>query len=489
MKFDYDLIIIGSGPAGFSAAMQATKLEKKVLLVEADSKNLGGSWINTGTVPSKALREAASIINKHTSLFGEIDGLKSWEKFKMTDLLKYKDMVVDHENSELKRNLIKNEIDTARGFGKLKDEHTVEVTDHLGNIKQYTTHYILIATGSSQLEPKTFKVDDRVIIDSYSIAKMTHIPRRVSIVGAGVSAIEFATIFASLGSKVTILNPDNTYLSFLDDEIKNEFDRALEKYRIVMFKNVKIQGIEKNTLRNRTEIRFKVSEEEQLRVIETEHVIYFGGRKPNTQGLGLEAVGVTLNDDGYIIADENYKTVIDNIYAAGDAIGFPQLASASFTQGRVATCHLSGISDITPGGSHPFGIYSIPEISSVGLNEFEAKEAGYEITVGRAYYRELTKSTVSNDTLGMMKIIVDNKTLHLLGVHVVGEAACELVHIGQVLIKKKIDVRYFIDNILNYPTYSEAYRIATFNAINRMNKAGTKYRSILQEKQAAQETT
>jgi NAD(P) transhydrogenase len=479
MKFDYDLIILGSGPAGFSAAMQATKFEKKVLLVEANEKHLGGSWINTGTVPSKALREAAATIHKHTELFGDIDGKKAWARFKMADLLRFKNRVVDYENSEVKRNLIKNEVHTARGFGKITDEHTIEVTDHLGNVKSYTSEFILISTGSTQQPPATFKIDHEVIIDSYAIMNMTHIPRRLAIIGTGINAIEYATIFAALGTKVTLLNPSPQHMPFLDDEIRTEFYKSLEKHRMVIYNNVKMQGVQQNLLRNRTEVRFKLDGIDQLHVIETEYVLHFGARKPNTQKIGLDTVGITVDDAGYINVNDNYQTNVPNIYAAGDVVGFPGLASASFTQGRVATCHMCGVGDVMLTGFHPFGIYSIPEISSIGLTEEEARTSGLDVTVGRAYYKELTKSSVSNNATGMLKLVFETETLKLVGVHIVGENACELIHIGQVLMKKGHDIRYFIDNILNYPTFSEAYRVATFNGVNRVNKAGVKYRSLL----------
>jgi len=485
MKFDYDLIIIGSGPAGFSAAMQATKLEKKVLLVEANEKHLGGSWINTGTVPSKALREAAATIHKHTELFGDIDGKKAWARFKMADLLRFKNKVVDYENSEVKRNLIKNEVHTARGFGKLLDENTVEVTDHMDTIKTYTAEYILISTGSSQDQPKTFKIDQQVVVDSYTIVNMTHIPRRLTIIGSGVNAIEYATIFSSLGTKVTILNSTPSYLPFLDEEIREEFSKALKMHSMVIHNNVKMQGVQRNSIRNRTEVRFKVADEDQIRVIETEYVLHFGSRKPNTQNIGLERVGITLTDEGFISINENYQTVVPNIYAAGDVVGFPGLASASFTQGRIATCHMCGLNEVSLSGFHPFGIYSIPEISSIGLTEKEAREAGVDVSVGRAYYKELTKSSVSNNSIGLLKLVFESKSLKLLGVHIVGENACDIIHVGQVLMKKGHDIRYFMDNILNYPTYSEAYRVATFNGVNRVNKAGIKYRSLLESEKKA----
>ncbi len=479
MNYDYDVIILGSGPAGFSAAMQTTKFEKKVLLVEADEKHLGGAWINAGTVPSKALREAAASIHKYNQLFSKQGFGKDYHRYKMADLLRFKEQVVNYENSEVKRNLIKNEVHTARGFGKLIDNHKVEVTNHLGSVSSYTGEFILLSTGSSAQTPKSFKVDDKVVVDNRSLVNMTHVPRRLVIIGGGVNAIEYATIFAALGTKVNLLSSREEYLPFLDAEIHLEFEKMLDELRMVIHNGVEVIGVGQNPLRNCTEVKYRDLDSNELRVIETEQVIHFGVRKPNTDGIGLENAGIETDESGYIMVNEHYQTSCENVYAAGDIVGFPGLASASFTQGRIASCHMAGIKGLKLSGAHPFGIYTIPEISSIGLTEEEAKAQGLDYTIGRAYYKELTKSSVSNTQLGLLKMVIDSKSLSLLGVHIVGESACDIIHLGQAVIKNKVDIRYFVDNILNYPTFSEAYRVAAFNGLNRVNKSGVKYRSLI----------
>ncbi|MCH8569725.1 MAG: Si-specific NAD(P)(+) transhydrogenase [Balneolales bacterium] len=484
MKYDYDLIILGSGPAGFSAAMQSTKFGKKVLLVEADEKNLGGAWINAGTVPSKALREAAATVYKYTELFGDVEGKKAFQRFTMSDLLQFKDRVVNYENSEVKRNLIKNEVHTARGFGKLTDEHTVEVTDHLGTAKKYTSEFILLATGSRAVKPDTFEVDNKIVVDNRSLLDLTHIPRRLVIIGGGINAMEYATIFAALGTKVNLLSTRDYYLPFLDTEIREEFTKFLSKHRVVIQNGVHVVGVKKNELRNCTEVRYRCSTKDgksEMRVVETEQVIHFGVRTPNTSNIGLENLGIEIDEKGYVQVNDHYQTGVPSVYAAGDIVGFPGLASASFTQGRIASCHMSGSDSIKLSGAHPFGIYSIPEVSSIGLTEQEAIAQGLVFSIGRAYFKELTKSSVTNNTLGMLKMLIDNKTLQVLGVHIVGESACDIIHLGQSVMKNNVDVRYFVDNILNYPTFSEAYRVAAFNGLNRINKSGVKYRNVIEE--------
>ncbi|KPP96141.1 MAG: NAD(P) transhydrogenase [Bacteroidetes bacterium HLUCCA01] len=479
MKFDYDLIILGSGPAGFSAAMQGSKFDKKVLMVEANEHHLGGSWINAGTVPSKALREAAMNIHKFTRQFGDVNHKKAHEQFQMGELLALKNRVVSHENSEIKRNLVKNEITTLRGYGRILDPHTIEVIDPIESKRTYTAENILISTGSTASHPDNFIIDHRTVLDITTVLDMEHIPRRLVVVGSGVQAIEYATIFASMGTKVTMLNPASDYLTFLDHEIRAVLDDSFSRFRINVFNNAKITKVGKNDLRNCTEVHFTTKGEEK-RVIETEQVLYFGGRTPNTSKIGLENLKIQTDAKGHIPVDEEYRTKVKSVYAAGDVVGYPELASASFSQGRLAVCHMFDIPAAEMGQTMPFSIYSIPEMSSVGLTENEATAEGYDVTVGRAYYGNLTKATISNSTQGILKLVFETGTFRLLGVHIIGDQACEIVHIGQAVIALKGDVRYFISHMMNYPTYAEAYRIAAFNGVNRVYKAGVKYRSILE---------
>lgn len=478
MNYDFDLIILGSGPAGFSCSMQASKFDKKVLIVEADETHLGGAWINYGTVPSKALREAANSIHKYTQQFGDGNNKKPYQMFEMDDLLSIKNKVLEHENSELKRNLIKNEVKTLRGFGRIIDDHTIEVNDPLGSKKTYTSEFILISTGSTPRPPVNFKIDHKTIIDNSSILDIEHIPRRLVVVGTGIQAIEYATIFASLGTKITILNPSEDYFTFLDHEIKEVLAENLRSARITMFHNVKISKVGKNELRNCTEIFYSSGDES--RVIETEQVLYFGGRAPNTGNIGLDNVGVEVDDKGYVVTKESYQTAVPSIYAAGDVVGYPELASASFSQGRLAACHMFGIPAQELSNTMPFSIYSIPEMSSVGLTEQEAMDAGIKVSIGRAYYENLTKATISNNSSGMLKLVFESDSFRLLGVHIIGATACEIIHLGQAVISFKGDIRYFINHMMNYPTYAEAYRIAAFNGVNRVYKAGVKYRTLLE---------
>lgn len=482
MAKDYDVIIIGSGPAGFSCAMQSSKFDKKALVIEAQEEYLGGTWINTGTVPSKALREAAKTILDFNSQFGDDEAKKPYERFQMADLLKYRDKILEKENRKAKNDFIKNEVDVARGFGRIVDEHTVAVETHIGTTQTYTADYILICTGSNPMQPTTFQIDNDKVLDYKSILNLTHIPRRLVIIGSSVNAVEYATTFAALGTRVSLLSSRNNYLTFLDHEIKECLEEMLFQKGIRVRLGVNVEAVDFNALRTCTEVRFREkSGDERLQVIETEHVLYLGGRKPNTENLGLEETGINTDDENFVIVDENFKTNIDTIYAAGDVIGFPRLASASFTQGRLAACNMFGIPALDIPDQIPYGIYTIPEISNIGITEQDAQDMGLDVTVGRALFKDIAKADMTNHDEGMLKLVFSTETLKLLGVHIIGDQATNLIHLGQAVIAFNGDVRYFIQHVLNYPTLTEAYKMAAFNGVNRVYKAGVKYKKILEE--------
>lgn len=481
MSRDYDVIIIGSGPAGFSCAMQSSKFDKKALIVESHEKYLGGTWINTGTVPSKALREAAKTILDFNSQFGNDESQKPYERFRMADLLQYKDEILEKENYRAKKDLIKNEVDVVRGFGKLVDKHTVEVDTHIGNTETYTADYILICTGSSPIKPLNFEIDNDKILDYKSILNLTHIPRRLVIIGTGVNAVEYATTFSALGTRITVIGERDDYLSFLDHEIKDHLDEILSNKNIRFHTGINVEDVKFNPLNTTTEVRFRNKEgDKRLQVIETEHVLYLSGRKPNTDNIGLEDVGIEKDSDNFIKVDESFKTNKDTVYAAGDVVGFPRLASASFSQGRMAACNMFGIPALETPDQIPYGIYTIPEISNIGITEQEARDKGLDVTVGRAYFKNNAKADMTNQEEGLLKLVFSTETLKLLGVHIIGEQASNLIHLGQAVISHDGDVRYFIQHVMNFPTLSEAYKIAAFNGVNRVYKAGVKYKKILE---------
>ena len=485
MKYDYDVIIIGSGPAGFSCAMQSSKFDKKVLVIEANKDSFGGTWINSGTIPSKALRETARIIQRFQSQFEDLTHEKAYQHHKMEELLKYKNETLQSKNSKVENDFNKNEIDTVRGYGVLKDANTIEVQKHDGEIEEFSAEFIFASPGSKPINPESFDVDHDKVLDYTSVLNLTHIPRKILVIGSGVQALEYATTFSNLGSRVSILNEADSFLPFLDNEITDQLIQVLKKQQIEVFSNANNITIASNSLRNTTEVRYQLrndNEKDRTHVIETEHVLYLGGKTPNTSGMGLENAGVELDEDGYINVDNDYQTNVDNIFAGGDVIGYPALASASFSEGRLASCRMFGIEALDVPPEIPFAIYSIPEISSIGITEKEAKSRGYDVTVGRAYYKNITQGDISNQQEGLLKLVFETENLNLVGVHIIGERASDLIHLGQAVMSLGGDVRYFINHVLNYPTYSEAYRIAAFNGMNRVYKAGVKYKKILKNK-------
>lgn len=481
MTFDYDVIILGSGPSGFSCAMQSTKFDKKVLIVEENDNHLGGTWLNKGTVPSKSLKEAAALIQKFHSQFGDEKGRKPYEKFRMEDLLHYKKTILENKNKKVKTDLIKNEVDTARGRGVIIDKNTVEVTNRLGTSTKHTAEFILISTGSSPKVSKQIDVSQSHILDYDSILDLTHIPRRLTIVGSGIIAFEYATIFSALGTRITILSDSDDLLPFLDKEIKEVLLKILKKKNIQMVKEAEIQSVGSNDLRTCMEVGYMVKGTHRLQVVETDQILHIGGKKPNTENLWKKDLSLRTDKSGYIIIDENYKTSVPNIYAAGDVIGEPSSAAVSFVQGRLAACSMFDIASDKPAVDIPYGIYSIPEIAGIGLTELQAEEMGIEVAIGRAYYENVTQADIKHETDGLLKLVFKTENLQLLGVHIIGNHATDLVHLGQSAMSNGSTIKYFIENVLNYPTYSEAYRIAAFNGFNRVYKAGVKYKKLLEK--------
>lgn len=479
MTYDYDVIIIGSGPAGFSCAMQSTKFNKKVLIVEASDESIGGSWISKGTIPSKALRAAAKSIQSFQSQFGDPKGRKPYDRFRMEDIMAYKMPILENKNRKIKNDIIKNEIDTARGWGKIIDEHTVEVTDQMGEKKTWSTRFIFLSTGSSPVTPDKLSIDHTKVLDYTTILDLTHIPHRLAIIGNGIIAIEYATIFSALGTRVTILSEDSETLPFLDQEIRDALFNTFKKNGIQHLHNVVVKKISYNDLRNCDEVTFREGEDGRLQVIETEQILYAAGKKPNTEGIGLENLAIKTDDQGRLIVNNVFQTDVASVYAGGDLIGPTNLASASFVQGRLAAVHMFGnkAAAAAPDSPMPFAIYSIPEIASIGLTEEQAGERGIDATVGRAYYENMTRADLDHETDGLLKLVFRTDNLQLLGIHIYGENAGDLIHLGQSVMHLNGTIEYFIDQVLNYPTYSEAYKVAAFNGLNRVNRTGIKYRN------------
>lgn len=475
MSYAYDLAIIGSGPAGFSCAVEAARLGRRVLLIEASAERLGGYWVNTGTVPSKAMREAALIIGRFHAMFGDEKGRKPYERFRMEDLLRYKERIMQTRTRKLQQDIADHRIEMIRGYGSLVNDHMVEVVDPNGDHHRISARNILLATGSRPTPPRNFSVDHPNVLSYESVLDLTHIPRRLVVVGSSVNAFEFATIFGLLGTRVSLLVDSPQLLPFLEEEVRGVLETILDRGNVQVRKGVRIRHIRKNPLRNCTEVGFSLAEEsgEPLRILEVDHVLYGGGYVPNTDRLNLESVNLHTDEDGFIPVNGHGQTSLESVYAAGDLVGTHNRAAVSFIQGRLAAAHMFAPRESESSGeTHiPYGIYSVPEIAGIGLTQAEAERLGFDVVVGTAPYAKVTQADISRNEDGLLKLVVERESLKLLGAHCVGEQATDLVHLAQLLMSMGGDIRYFTDNILNYPTFSEAYQIAASDVLNRIAEA------------------
>lgn len=461
--FHYDFIIIGTGPAGLAAAMTACNSGKKVLILEKED-SLGGVCVNTGTFPSKTLREAVLYLTGHLKrkVFAEDYCSTHDGEISMERLQQRLHHVRIEEQAIISGQLLRNGIDIIRGNGRFADPRTifVEQSNKEEEIR-IEGDRILIATGSQPRNPPSVPFDHKVIVDSTSILKINQIPKNLIILGGGVIGSEYATIFAALGVKVTLLDRGDRLLKFLDHEISAELRKNFPKGNVEYIARCGDFKIEKNSLGAQVTLA-------DDRVISADCLFFALGREANTASLSLENAGIRLNEHHYIEVNELYQTSTPDIYAVGDVIGWPSLAATSIVQGRLAALNALKLRVESFPKIFPFGIYTIPEISYVGITEEEAKARDYKIVIGRCRYTELPRGQISGENEGMLKMIVHADTREILGVHILGGGATEVIHIAQMALLHNAKIDIFLDNIFNYPTYSEALKIAAFSALNKI---------------------
>jgi NAD(P) transhydrogenase len=463
---NFDLIVIGCGPAGEKAAAQAAYFGKRVAVIEA-ADHVGGSCINTGTVPSKTLRESALYFSglKQRGLYGIDYSLK--ENLTVNDFMHHEREVVEMERQRILKNLALHQIELVRGRASFEDVHTVSVSSVQGT-RQLRGEVILIATGSKPHRPAEIAFDDIRVFDSDSFLQMDHIPHSLAVIGGGVIGCEYASIFVALGVKVTLVDGRDRLLPFLDAEISERLRVRLAALGMNFWFNerpVKVQS-------TASDVQLVMKSGKTL---QTESALFAAGRRAAVDGLSLEKVGLGVNERGYISVDEHYRTAAPNIYAAGDVIGFPALASTSMEQGRVAVCHAFGFKYKQRVASMlPMGIYTIPEISAAGETEESCKEKGIDYCVGRALYANNARGHIIGDTAGMLKLIFARADKKLLGVSIIGESATELIHIGMMVLDHNGPIDEFIELVFNYPTLSETYKYAAYEGLG--NLAGHKVR-------------
>lgn len=465
-EFDYDLFVIGSGPAGQRAAVQAAKLHKRVAIAERKTV-IGGNWINVGTIPSKTLREAAIHLTgyRQRRLYGESFSVK--DDIQMKDLLFRVNHVIRHEIDVAQHQLQRNNVEIISAEASFIDVHKIRL-DYIDSsrIGEIRAENIFIATGSSAYRSDEIPFDGKQIFTSDDILTLDRIPRKLSVVGAGVIGIEYASIFAALGVRVTVIDKRKRLLPFVDQEIVDSLIYHLRSLRVTFRLGEEVIRIEHLGDENEKRCHIHLASGKQ---IVSNIALYSIGRTGASRTLNLSNVGLQEDARGRIKVNENYQTEVPNIYAVGDVIGFPSLASTSMEQGRLAAAHaFEGESNSFP-EIFPYGIYSIPEISMVGKNELELTEDEIPYSVGKASYRELARGQIIGDSTGLLKVIFHLESRKLLGVHIIGQGASELIHIGQAVLSYGGDIDYFIKSVFNYPTLAEAYKTAAFDGINRLS--------------------
>jgi NAD(P) transhydrogenase len=462
----YDLVVIGSGPAGQRAAVAAAKMGKRVAVVEARSV-VGGVCINTGTIPSKTMREAVLHLSgyNYRTVYGVNYRVK--EKITMADLAFRVQAVIKTEVDVTEAQLSRNGIDVVHGIARFVDPHQIRVegphTDSTLEAGQ-----IIIAVGTKPAESDKVPVNGRTIINSDQILGLVALPKTLIVVGGGVIGVEYTCMFAVLGVRVTLIEKRNRLLEFADQEIIEALSYHLRDSRVTMRLGEEVESVEELTPGT------VVANLQSKKKVSGEALLYAVGRQGNVDDLNLAAAGIEADKRGRIAVDEHYQTKIGHIYAVGDVVGFPSLASVSMEQGRIAAARAFNDHAASSNPSlYPYGIYTIPEISFIGKTEEQLTGEDVPYEVGMAYYREVARGQIRGDTTGRLKLIFHRDTLKVLGVHIIGEGASELVHIGQAVMTLDGTMDYFIETVFNYPTLAECYKVAAFNGLGRLHQYQT----------------
>jgi NAD(P) transhydrogenase len=460
--FDYDLLVIGSGPAGQKAAIQAAKLGRRAAIVERQT--IGGVSVNLGTIPSKTLREAVVYLTglSQRAMYGESYRVK--DEITVEDLELRTRHVVEREIDIVRNQLARNHVHVVTGIARFVDPHTVAISG--AEERRISAEKIVIATGTRPHRPAAVEFDEKTILDSDGLLLMDRIPRSLVVVGAGIIGIEYASMFAALGSKVTVVEKRHRLLDFVDAQIAEGLQYHLRDLGVVFRFSETVTAVERHGDATMTVL-------ESGKKIPADAVLYAAGRQGETADLDLGHAGLEVDERGRIEVGPDFRTAVGHIYAAGDVIGWPSLAATSMEQGRLAAAHAldqpsHGMSELLP-----FGIYTIPEISYVGRNEEELTEAACPYEVGISRYRELARGAILGDSYGMLKLIVALEDRRLLGVHVLGTNATEVVHIGQAVMGNGGTVDYLVDAVFNYPTLAESYKVAALDAMNKLNAIST----------------
>jgi NAD(P) transhydrogenase len=460
--YDFDMLVIGSGPGGQKAAIAAAKLERRVAIVERRDM-IGGVCLNTGTIPSKTLREAVLYLTgiDQREMYGQSYRLK--DEITIADLAARTSHVVGREMDVVRSQLTRNRVAILTGTASFAEPHAMEIDDGGGRLRRVTAEKIVIATGTRPARPPSVEFDERTVIDSDGIVNLDKVPRSMVVAGAGVIGIEYASMFAALGTKVTVIEQRDRMLEFCDIEVVEALKYHLRDLAVTFRFGETVESVEARPEGAIATLR-------SGKKIPAETVMYSAGRQGTSDTLNLAAAGLSADDRGRIAVDEVYRTAVPHIYAVGDVIGFPALAATSMEQGRVAAHHACGEPLHALGELQPIGIYSIPEISFIGRTEEQLTRESVPFEVGVARYRELARGQIIGDSYGVLKLLVSTDDQTLLGVHVFGTGATELIHIGQAVMGCNGTVGYLVDAVFNYPTLAEAYKVAALDAMNKMRQ-------------------
>ena len=459
-----DMLVIGSGPAGRRAAVQSAKLGKSVLVVDR-GRRLGGVSVHTGTIPSKTLRETVLNLSgwRERGFYGR--GYRVKQDISASDLLQRLTKTLDHEVEVLQHQFMRNMVKSVFAAARFVDANTVELTTDAGEISQIGFKNALIAVGTRPHRPPEVPFDRKRVFDSDEFLELEQLPRTLTVIGGGVIGVEYATIFSALDVPVTLIETRDTILDFVDRELVDDFIHQMRDRGMTIRLGASIKEISSGDLG----VNVTLSDGRKVR---SECLLYAAGRTGNVGSLNLEAVGIAVDSRGRLKVDpKTFQTSAANIYAAGDVIGFPSLASTSMEQGRVAACHAFGITLPPPPETFPYGIYAVPEISTVGQSEEQVRASGVAYECGIARFRETSRGHIMGVNAGFLKLIFSIENRRLLGAHIVGEGATELIHIGQAVINLHGTVDFFVENTFNYPTLAEAYKVAGLDAWNRMGQA------------------
>jgi len=459
---NFDFVVIGSGPTGQKAAIQAAKLGKKVAIVDLRA-DVGGVCLHTGTVPSKTLREAVLYLSGYNQrgLYGQ--GYRLKDNLTIADLNQRLDTTIQREVEVILHQLSRNNVQVINGAATFTDTHHIQITDEKGKITEIKSDKFLIATGTHPAHPDNYPFESGKVIDSDDILELTELPRSMTVIGAGVIGVEYASIFSALDVEVNLIDGRDTLLGFMDQELTDDLIHQFREQGMTVRLG---ENVETMTHQKDDTILTILKSGKQLK---SDIVLVAAGRTGTTKKLNLEAAGVEENSRHLISVNEHYQTNQSHIYAAGDIIGFPSLASTSMEQGRLVACHAFGQQTCHKPENFPFGIYAIPEMSMVGQTEKDLTSKNIPYEVGTARLRETARGQIMGLEHGVLKLIFGLENHELLGVHIIGEGATELIHIGQAALVLKGGLDYFIDNVFNYPTLAEAYKIAALDAWNRLS--------------------